>query len=169
MAYSADMLENHYYSPLTAKCADAVKGITSLHVGDVHQTTTLFTNLSQKLVEQLGSYIYHARYSLIPYITELSNKEEDGHDCQSCSGKCKMQHGEQLAFLRIAHSEIIQTLDQLNLISVTEEQKHLNDKSVALHRLITSIDGMVRQLFSVDDTVLLPKIMAAQNNIHAHH
>ena len=167
--FSTDMLEHQYYTPLTAKCTDAIGCITFLHNGDVHQANSLFTSLSKQLTEQLGSYIYHMRYSLIPYITELSKKEEEGHDCKSCTGSCKMKHGEQLAFLNISHADILSTLDQLNRISVTDEQKNINDKTVALHGLITAIDGMTRQLFLVDKNVLIPKIIEAQNHIHAHH
>ena len=163
-------LERDFYAPLAARCAAASACITLLHAGDVHQSASLFTTLSKRLIDEIGRYIYHARYSLAPYLHTLTEKDKAGHDCRSCSGSCKMQHGEQMAFLRTAHDETLETLDQLMLIMLTDGTSGGNNKAIAnLRKLVTGLDQLIRQLFQMDETVLMPGILSAQNHIHAHH
>ena len=162
-------LEKEYYTPVERLCVGITDCVTEIHHGDVHQSASLYTSLSKKLVEQVGRYIRLRRLSLLPYLNELVEKEDDGHDCRKCATSCTIRHSSQVTDIQDAHRQIRETLDKLRAIvePVNHELLH-QDWEKTLRKEIALLDEQLSELLYLEETALIPKIADAQKSIHAH-
>lgn len=163
-------LEKEYYTPIEASCEKVEEYITELHEGDVHQEASLYTSLSKKLTGQVAQYIKMRRFGLLPYITELLEKEDNGHDCRSCSSSCSIRHGSQLVAVRESHQKIKETL--YRVLSVATPTTYSDTRHDTAHRHLREamrhLNTMLAGVFFLEESLLIPKIQEAQKAIHAH-
>ena len=162
-------LEKEYYTRIEAHCSTAAGYISELLGTDTHQTTSLYTSLSEKLIGQVGQYIRLRRHALMPYIQELLEKEESGHDCRSCSSSCTIRHTAQISGIREAHAKMRETLGGLRSVA-SPMLEGLAEGSVRhnLNAEMTKLDTVLTALFHGEESLLIPKILEAQGAIHAH-
>lgn len=161
-------LEQAYYHRLEALCNRAEYHLAELHDGDVHQTASLYTSLSKKLIGQIAQYVRLRRFALVPYINELLEKEDDGHDCRSCSGNCKVRHTAQVESIRDAHNRIKETLYRLQSVTTSilpGSAQHPPYRSLRTEMM--QLDTTLTELFYLEECSLIPKVLEAQTAIHA--
>ena len=161
-------LEKGYYNRLEALCGRAEYHIAELHDGDVHQTASLYTSLCKKLIGQIAQYVRLRRFALVPYIKELLEKEDDGHDCRACSMNCKVRHTAQVDSIRDAHNRMKETLYRLQ--SVTTGITGASAPPSAYRSLrseMMQLDTALTELFYLEECSLIPKVLEAQTAIHA--
>ena len=166
MAY----LEKEYYAPIGQMCGRIVACTTEIHQPDVHPSAPLiYASQSKKLAEQVGRYIRLRRRSLLPYLNELAEKEDNGHDCRNCATSCTIRHSTQLADIQDAHRQIRETMDQLRSITppAPDELRHQYGEAM-LRKEIAVLDEQLSELLYLEETALIPKITEAQKSIHAH-
>lgn len=161
-------IDRAYYHRLEGLCARAEYHIAELHAGDVHQAASLYTSLGKKLIGQIAQYVRLRRYALVPYIHELLEKEDDGHDCRDCGRNCKVRHGSQVDSIREAHTRIKETLYRLQSVALTVEAGSAQEAPYrALRNEMMQLDTALTELFYLEECSLIPKVVAAQNAIHA--
>jgi len=162
-------LDGEYFERLQKHSEKVMAYITQLHGGDVHQTTSLYTNYSKKLVEEIAQYIRMCRVILGPYLLELLEKEDSGHDCRACSSSCTIRHTAQIDALQKAHSKIKETLNLIKSVVHPAEHVSMNAESFGnLSKEIKQLDVCLRELFYLEETELIPKVLEVQKAIHAH-
>lgn len=162
-------LEKEYYTRLETLCERADLHIAELHNGDVHQTASLYTSLSKKLIGQIAQYIRLRRFGFLPYIHELMDKEDSGHDCRACSSSCTIRHTAHISGIKEAHTKIKETLYRLQSVATPIYHESLHDLTYRLLRAeMMQLDTALTELFYLEESSLIPKVMEAQKAIHAH-
>lgn len=164
-----EYLEKEYYKSLEQMCGDVTNSITAIHGGDTEQSASLYTALSKKLVEQVTRYVRLRRLSLVPYLHELVEKEESGHDCRACSSSCTIRHSSQIHDIHDAHKQIRDTLSMLRAIEapIACEQSAAKPEC-KLRQQVADLDEQLSELLYLEETALVPKITEAQKAIYAH-
>lgn len=161
-------IDQAYYHRLEGLCSRAEYHIAELHAGDVHQAASLYTSLSKKLIGQIAQYVRLRRYALVPYIHELLEKEDEGHDCRDCGRSCKVRHGSQIDSIRDAHTRIKETLYRLQSVTVAIAiGTELEAPYRALRNEMMQLDTALTELFYLEECSVIPKVLEAQNAIHA--
>jgi hypothetical protein len=131
----------------------------------------LYTGLCTNLSTILGQYMRLRRLVLLPYLQELQDKEEDGHDCKSCGGGCSLQHTSQVNSMRQAHAEISEILDHLQpaaiKLSVASQNEH-HERYQQLRSDMMQLELQLRELLFIEESALIPRILELQQNIGAH-
>lgn len=162
-------LEKEYCAPIERISKKISDCIAEIHGGDVHQSASLYTTLSTKLVEQAGLYIGLHRRSLRPYLEELIRKEEAGGDCRLCSVTCSERHSTQLTEIQEVHIQLHETLDQLRaIVEPLQHETSYPDSERNLRREVKRLDEYVSELIYLEETAIIPMIIEAQNVIHAN-
>lgn len=165
----ADKLEVDYYNVIDKLCINASVYASELQEIEEHQSTSLYLNLSRKLIEEILHYIRLRKNLLLPYIQQLQYKDETGHDCKNCSGSCAMQHGEHIVNLKESNGKMKELLYRLQLVSLPLYFDHeYPDNYKKLRTEIMIIDTTITELFYLEQDIMLPKIMEAQQNINAY-
>jgi hypothetical protein len=165
----ADQLETDYYTVIEKLCSNASIYASELQETEEHQSTSLYLNLSRKLIEEILHYIRLRKNSLLPYIHQLLYKEEEGHDCKNCSASCAMQHDAQLAALKESNTKMKELLYRLQLVSLPLYFDHeYPDNYKKLRTEIMIIDTTITELFYLEQDIMLPKILESRQNINAY-
>jgi hypothetical protein len=139
-----------------------------MHNGDVHQTASLYTILGKKLMGQIAQYVRLRRFALVPYISELIEKEDEGHDCRNCSSKCGVRHRAQIDSIRDAHTRIKETLCRLKSVTVAFPAGTDRETSYrSLRAEMTQLDTTLTQLFYLEECSMIPKVLEVRTAIHA--
>lgn len=163
-------LEKEYYTRIDGLCDRAELNVAELESLSVPEVASLYTSISKKLVGQVRQYIRLRRHALLPYIQELLEKEETGHDCRSCSSSCSIRHTAQLIDIKEAHTKIKETLYRLQTVSIAISGTSDTDSIYrSLKTGIMQLDTALTESFYLEETSLIPKIMEAQKAIHAHN
>lgn len=135
----------------------------------MHQAASLYTSLSRKLTGQVKQYIRLCRIALLPYILELLDKEDAGHDCRNCASSCTIRHTAQIWGIKDAHTQMTGTLQRLQAVAMPVHHESLHaDEYRMLRSEMLHLDKTLKTLFGLDESSLIPKVMEAQKNIHAH-
>jgi hypothetical protein len=163
-----EKLDNEFYHTIEKLCAVAKKQAIRLSELEVRQATSQYISLCTKLIEEIESYINYRKQELIPYVQELSGKEENGHDCTSCTGNCKMPHSFALSQLKESHTHIKDTLQRLQMAVLPLYSETIYpDAYRVLRNHMALIENNLTELFFFEESFLIPKITEAQKNIHA--
>lgn len=165
-----DKLCNEYYTTVDSLCKNAVRIVSELEQEEVHPSTVLYMSLSTKLLDQVDDFINLRVGVIVPYVQELHTKQNEGHDCSSCAGGCHIRHTSQLAGLKESHKKIKEILYRLQMVALplyTDIDYPDNYKS--LRNEMMQIDTALTELFYLEESSLIPKIMEAQKFIHAYN
>lgn len=162
-------LETAYYNRIEVLCEKVELNIAELNTGEESQAAALYISLSKKLLGQVKQYIRLRRFALLPYIHELLDKEDSGHDCRSCSTSCSIRHTAQISGIKEAHNKIKESLYRLQSVAVPIYQKPVQaDAYFAMRNEMMLMDTTLTELFYLEESSLIPKVIEAQKNIHAH-
>lgn len=132
LAELLDCLQKEYYAPIGAAHAQSIDG-GSAEVMD----TVVREYLSLRLDR------------LVPYLTELSRKSTDGHNCGTCQGKCHLEHGSYISELMHSHDLIRK--------SATADASEADPGR---------LKALLAESIIVESTYLIPAISKAQKTIN---
>ena len=124
--------------------------------------------LIQKIIKTAAAYRRMQNLILIPYMADLLHKEEDGHDCVSCGGGCRVNHAVHLTNIRHAHRE--QNALLLSWQTCRPSDDADGQVVMALENVHTEMEALVEHisvLLFVEETSLIPMIASLQRNIGA--
>jgi hypothetical protein len=121
------------------------------------------------LITEVRSYIKSRRMTYLPYVLELSRKNDTGHNCINCTGGCSMQHTarilEMASSMKKTGSVISYVQSELESIYNEEQLKG------SLRWLSSKLEDIIDKLYNVlqyEEMKLLPGVKAVQKNINAH-
>ena len=157
-----EYLEKEYYIPAALACDKLLPAPGSAAEVRPAEDTYLL-NVWSTLVAQVQRYIRVRRLSLLPYLHELAEKEDTGHDCRACTSTCTIRHAAQLNDIREAHRGIKESLQVLK--TATAAPEHF---SAEMQREGDSLRDLLSEMIYLEETALIPKISAAQKAIYAH-
>ncbi len=162
-------LEKDYYDTILHQCKNAARLLSELQQSEVSPATTLYLSLATKLLDQVQDFLTMRTAVLLPYVAELFTKDVEGHDCNNCSGNCGMKHAAQLMGLKESHQRIKEILYRLQMVAMPlyTATEYPNAYKMLRNEMML-IDTALTELFYVEEAMLVPKILEAQNHIHAH-
>ena len=100
-----------------------------------------------------------------PYLKELAEKNDEGHNCTACSGKCDMHHTARLLDFTLSLDEVRRALQKNNeLFNMEYDDTYAELKQ--LHMDVYLLSNILDRLFEIEETTLLPKIKEAQKKIN---
>ena len=166
-----ERIERSYYNVLNTLCDTARKQSRKLQELEVHQSTSQYIILCNRLIEEIQQYLKVKKDSFLPYINKLYEKEEEGHDCRNCEGlgSCNLQHDVQLNELKESHAQIKDILYRLQMVVLPLYSETIYpDVYRVLRNNMALIENCLTDLFSIEETILIPKVIEAQKNVHAY-
>lgn len=163
-------LETAYYARIEALCGRAALQLAELRCADNPKTESLYNSLTQKLLGRIEHYLRLRRFGLTPYVRELLQKENTGHDCRSCTDICTGRHSAQIDSLRDSQNQIKEIFFRLHSVATPMYGTEMVQAAVyrALRAEMTQIDTALTELFYLEESSLIPKLLQAQKAIHAH-
>ncbi len=161
-------LEAEYYTRLESLCERSEYHLAELDK-EAPAGEHLYNSLSKKLLAQVGQYVRLRRFGLAPYIQELLQKEATGHDCRGCSDSCTDRHTAQITGIKEGHNRIKEALYRLQSIAPPIYSAPQQDSVYrSLRAGLMQLDTALTELFYLEESSLIPKVMEAQKAIHAH-
>ncbi len=167
-----EKLDKSHYDVLNTLCASAKKQALKLQTLEMHQATSQYINLCYRIIEEIQQYINLKKEHLIPYIQTLYEKDTTGHDCKNCNGtgSCSMQHELQLLELRQSHDKMSEILNRLQMAALPLYSETIYpDVYRVLRNQMALIENSLTELFLLEGSQLIPKVVEAQKNIHARY
>lgn len=173
--FSGDMpallsyMEVHFYLPITGQCKKL-----AIHTAPANKTHApaikTYHDLCHQLFEQWDIYNQTREVILLPYISELAEKQNNGHDCRSCATSCTIRHTTRIMGIREAHIKINSLLEQLQQATLPAYRQSSSgaDQTQALYPEMQQLTYLLTRLLYMEEHVLIPKLIAAQKNIYAH-
>jgi iron-sulfur cluster repair protein YtfE (RIC family) len=155
-----------YYTTMEELCNNAGREADKLHAKGKDATEYLLQY--HKLAAEVREYILYRKDILFPYLEELSDKTREGHDCTNCKGGCKAAHMAKVMDLNISHSRIQGTLDEIKTVSLLRSDEMNEREWKVLQNELQLLEGMLTELYYLEQEVLLPRIKKAQHNINAY-
>jgi len=161
-------LDEGYYTALDIICTNARNCAAQLSVYTDHPSWELYAAMYSSLLDDVERLLLFRKEVVIPYVQELKAKVQDGHNCKNCSGKCHVGHNAQLMNLLDSHREIKEVLSALHKATLPlHNYMDYPDGYRILRNEIAVIDTMLNELFYIEESSLIPKIMEAQKAINA--
>ncbi|MEI8279207.1 MAG: hypothetical protein WCG87_05545 [Bacteroidota bacterium] len=167
-----DKLERYHYDVIELLCTEAQKQASKVNEIEVNQATSQYSALCNRLIEEMKLYIKNKKENLLPYLRKIAEKESEDHDCQNCSGggKCNLQHDLQLSELKESHMHIKDILYRLQMATLPLYSETIYpDVYRILRNQMALLENSFGELFSLEETYLIPKVEEAQKNINANH
>jgi hypothetical protein len=162
-------LEQSHYDVIISLCEVTRKQAKKLEDLEVHQITSQYITLCNRLIDEIEDYIRLKKDSFIPYVNSLFEKDKDGHDCAKCTGNsCAMQHTAQLNELKESHVVIKDILYRLQMVALPLYSETIYpDVYRVLRNQMALLENNLTELFMLEETYLIPKVIEIQKNIHA--
>lgn len=163
-----DKLESDYYSAIERLGGDALRRTNQLKELEVHQSTSQYIVLCGKLVADILQYVRDRKEYFIPYLRELSAKEEANHNCGTCEGKCKVGHENKLIELKESNLKIKDILYRLQMTSLPlYSETTFPDLYRILRNQMVLLENTLTETYFIEDSYLIPKIAETQKKINA--
>lgn len=163
LATLAKLLLKNYHEPIVAICDSFSNTIPTI-------ADKGYINAYLAFKRQLTHYINFREESLILYTKELEEKHLSGHDCRTCNHKCDAQHSLMIKDLQLLANSIKQKLLAVHIAAAKMPAAIRNDDVYLKHRYYTLLlDKTLAELFFLEDTILIPKMVNAQKSIYANH
>lgn len=162
-------LDKDYYDIIEIMCYSTTGLADKLNEEGIHPSTSLYTSMAIKLIEQVRHFVISRKQVFLPYLAELDMKQKEKHNCSNCSGKCNVGHNMHLADLKESPKKIKEILFRLQTVALplyseieyTATYKMLRNEMMLL-------DTMLTELFYLEESHLIPRVLDAQKNIHAY-
>jgi hypothetical protein len=164
----AARLDSEYYDAIETLCEGAMGRANKLSELEVKQSASQYITLCNKLITEIRQYIGARKEYFLPYISELSAKDEANHNCTQCSGKCNMGHELKLAELKESHLKIKDILYRLQMASLPlYSETTYPDIYRILRNQMVLLENALTETFFIEESYLIPKVAQAQNKINA--
>ena len=159
-------LDTDYYTLLEELCKKATS-LSLKHPTD-YESTEIYTNLCMGIIQQIKQIVEERKAVIVPYMNELSEKSSSGHDCQNCSGGCKVNHSFHLKQLEDSHYNIREMLHRLQKLALPlySEEQYSNAYKLLRNEMLL-IDTTISEMFFIEESLLIPKMFDAKNIINA--
>ena len=167
-----ERLDERYYEPLDKLCSNAglnaIKLKTQTSIEEEKPTTSIYANICLALIEEIKHTVHLRKSSIVPYVDELTKKTIDGHDCANCSTGCAVKHASKIPQIEESHFTIKEMVGRLERVATPlySDTIHTNIYKT-LRNEMAVIQSNLSELFFIEESVLMPKILEEQKSIHA--
>jgi len=106
---------------------------------------------------------------LVPYIKDLLEKEEDGHDCQACGGGCSLDHSARIRDIEVAHAAMRKYIGELRAAvwPIGDSSAYPNTYRT-LRSDMLRLDEALMDIIFIEKSALIPMLEDLQQKIRAH-
>ena len=164
------ILEKEYYDDISSLCTTAGMHADDLKNDPEFPPRSAYAENCNELITEVVKAINERKQAVIPYVQALSKKLNEHHDCSSCNGRCTVGHALHIDLLKNSHRKIRDVLFRLQQEAkphyLSNNNQHLQYR--ILRNEVMIIDNAISELFYLEETVLIPKILDAQNSINVH-
>jgi hypothetical protein len=159
-------ITKEYYESAYINGKQAIGRINHLKQTDDNVGGSEILHRYEQIVGEMQKFNTQRLVYFVPYLKELVDKNEEGHNCSTCSGKCDMHHTARLLDFNLSLEEIKNaTYRERDLLTNGYNGVHVALQQV--HQDIKNLNEILSKLFIIEQTTLLPKIKEAQKKINA--
>ena len=166
-------LNKEYFDEIEAHCNKATDYAFKLKVDALtgktgnSSTTDIYVNMCLGFLQDVKLSINERRDNIIPYLNELAEKVNTGHDCSQCSTGCTIKHNNKVPFIQASQVRTKEMLTTLERIAVPVYD-NISDSELyeLLRKEMVIIQTAVIEMFYIEESVLIPKILEEQKTIH---
>jgi hypothetical protein len=153
------------YLGLDQLCAKVSEHIEE---ADMKEQFADYIHYSRYFVDEIREFTNGRRVAYIPYVLELAEKSDTGHNCDGCSGSCDMQHMSRLFELNKTIERVLSAseyaLAEMDAIYTKEGSKK---DLLPLNNEVVLTGNILKDILRQELLYLVPKIKEAQKNINA--
>lgn len=165
-----EKLLSEYYNSIETLCNNATKQAEKVNILEPEATTADYALLCRDMIKEIRQHIESRKQSFVPYIHQLVEKAAANHNCTTCSGNCRLNHDMQIAELNATNESAKKILHKLQLATLPLYSHTIfPDEYRILRNRMALIEMNMTELFFLENTYLVPKIIAAQKMINAGH
>lgn len=162
-------LQEEEYQYLASLCNRIDTAIADLRGQEDFSRVADYAGLCSGLINEVRRYMRMRRLVLLPYIQELIDKEDNGHDCRMCGGGCSARHRDQVNCVRKAHAGIRERLYQVQTGPTPVYQSGAFPEGFrAMRTHILLMQTALMELLFIEESALIPRLIELQHNIGAH-
>jgi hypothetical protein len=162
-----EKLMDDYYDNIERLCDTAQKQADKVAKLEMNRSGSQYTTLCHDIIQEAGQHIQNRKDKYIPYIHQLSDKVVTQHDCSFCSGGCKMNHISQPLELKASNETMRKMVNRLQMVSLPLYAETIYpDEYRILRNQMALLENNLTELFFLENTYLIPKILEAQKNIN---
>jgi hypothetical protein len=163
-----ERIDKSYYDVIINLCNTAMKHALRLQELELHNVTSQYVSQCIRLIDEIKHYITIKKEHFVPYVQSLFEKQAAGHDCSSCQGGCTMRHEMQLSELRQSHVQLKDVISRVQMVSLPLYSETIYpDVYRLLRNHMALLENTLTELFSIEETRLLAKIVEAQKKINS--
>ncbi|MBS1614842.1 MAG: hypothetical protein JST06_01845 [Bacteroidetes bacterium] len=158
------------YVQLSALCERSASLLPEVQYRDHGAKLRIYTSLCANLNTQLGQYMRLRRLVILPYFEELKQKEEEGHDCRSCGGRCEMQHSRHVMDIQEAHASLHELAEHLHPFNLSLPASSLTGTELLrdFRATVIKVEELLTEILFIEESALVPLIKELQRKIWAH-
>lgn len=164
----SEKLLKEYYNSLETLCKNGAVQAERVKKLEIDTTASEYAQLCNDMISEISQHIASRKEKFIPYIHQLAEKAETNHDCSACSGSCKVGHDIQLWELNESNNAVKKILNRMQLATLPlYSQTMYPDEYRILRNRMALIEMNMTELFFLEGTYLIPKVLEAQKAINA--
>lgn len=166
-----ERLDKNHYDEISKLCKTTKKQSEKLQELEANQPASQYIATCITLTNEVENYILVKKEHLVPYVQTLYTKDTEGHDCSTCTGAgCNLKHEMQLTELRQSHLQLKDAIARLQMVSLPLYSDTIYpDIYRVLRSNMALLENNLAELFLLEETYLIPKIIEAQKNINARN
>jgi hypothetical protein len=163
-----EKLYDDYYSSIETLSDSARKQAEKVTSLETETTASEYALLCCTIIDEIKQHIRNRKETLIPYVHQLIEKSAANHDCKGCTGSCKLNHDLQVIDLTVSNEAAKKVLRRLQLATLPlYSQTMYPDEYRVLRNRMALIEMNMTELFFLEHSYLVPKIIEAQKTINA--
>ncbi len=164
----AEQLQADYYDTTEMLCIKIRKQAEKIKNIEKSATQLQYVLQCERIVDDIDKHIRERKRTYMPYISTLSEKVKDNHNCTNCSGNCKINHDVHVLELSVTNEELKKVMSRLHMITLPLYSETIfPDEYRLLRSNMALLETSVTELFFLENNYLIPKIIEAQKKINA--
>lgn len=164
----AEQLQSDYYDTTEALCIKASKQAEKIKTIEKSPTQLQYVLQCERIIKDIEKHMRERKLTYMPYISTLSEKVKDNHNCTNCSGNCKINHDVHVLELNVTNEELKKVMSRLHMITLPLYSETIfPDEYRLLRSNMALLETSVTELFFLENNYLIPKIIEAQKKINA--
>ena len=163
-----EKLCNEYYNSIEILSNNAKRQAERVTTLESETTASEYAQLCCAIIDDLKKHLNERKEKFIPYIHQLTEKAAANHDCTACTGSCKLRHDLQVMELKESNEAAKKVLHRLQLATLPlYSQTRVPDEYRILRNRMAIIEMNMTELFFLERSYLIPKVIDAQKTINA--
>jgi hypothetical protein len=162
-------LQDEQYKHVTVLSTKIRSRLPIVKATETNATVLQYLHTVDRFNQVVIRHLRSHRLVLVPYISDLLHKEDEGHDCRACRGGCAMHHSERVREIETAHKYLFQDLESLKHAAMLLPEPTTDIKEFTLLRNdIYLLQEAISEVLFIEQSALLPMMLDLQRSIGAH-